>query len=226
MNNVTAVAAVSTAATARLGSDPAVRKSAISSALRQLRQLRQGCLISCGRSADATYEINYVRRLLKPLPTLPALPFSSNIKAILTAACFPLSAESAVATCRRCDSRRGSALPVLPLAGGSNKRQPIPSRHYALSRCVLIRDVARARTSPTIPTWRSIPRQHKVVIPARRMSRQEGQRCLTPLHPAKVTSRGNRQLEPHVPWPTRWRAITQIKNSKPGQSTAGLVEGC
>ena len=70
--------AISTAAPARHGRDLAVRHIAVSSAFRQLRQLRQSCLNGCeGSFIMELY--GYNRQLRKTLPTLLALPFCSSI---------------------------------------------------------------------------------------------------------------------------------------------------
>ena len=70
--------AISTAATAGHGRELAVRHVAVSSAMRQLRQLRQGYLNGCeGSFIMELY--GYNRQLRKTLPTLLALPFCSSI---------------------------------------------------------------------------------------------------------------------------------------------------
>jgi hypothetical protein len=82
MSNPRAVVLVKTAGTAGVGADPAVRTSAISLDLRQLRQLRQGYLITIGTPClRATYR-EYVRSSLSTLPTPPTLPFYRNIKTL------------------------------------------------------------------------------------------------------------------------------------------------
>src|SRR5215211_1311917 len=88
--------ATSTAATARCGSNPAVAKSPNSRAFRQLRQLRQGNLITYSIVGDATQE-NYIEGFPNTLPTLPSLPFHSGIKRLRTAGCCQPSADPAVA---------------------------------------------------------------------------------------------------------------------------------
>jgi hypothetical protein len=96
MRSLMAVTAIGTPATAASDSSNAVRESAISSTLRQQRQLRQGCLISyvvhfwMGSTGTST-----IRRLRKTLPTQPSLPFHSNIKRVRTAGC---SQQPAVTT--------------------------------------------------------------------------------------------------------------------------------
>ena len=97
LSSLTAIVARSTAATAGVGSDPAVQQDAIPSALRQLRQLRQGCLISCSRPlVGGMYWEKYVRRSRKTLPTQPSLPYASNIKGLRTAGCCHQPADPAV----------------------------------------------------------------------------------------------------------------------------------
>jgi hypothetical protein len=93
MSSLTAIVARNTAATAGVGSDPAVQQDAIPSALRQLRQLRQGCLISCSRPFVGGEK--YIRRSRKTLPTQPSLPFYNNIKEVRTAGCRQQPADPA-----------------------------------------------------------------------------------------------------------------------------------
>jgi hypothetical protein len=93
------VGATSTAATAGSRPRPAVRQTAISSALRQRRQLRQGYLISCEEPlVCGAYRQSYIRQLLKTSPTLPALPFRSNIRGLRTAGWLWSPAKAAVAS--------------------------------------------------------------------------------------------------------------------------------
>jgi hypothetical protein len=97
MSNPTARVAIGTATTAVCGCHPAVQKTAISRALRQCRQLRQGCLISCEEIlvTRVNRQIN-MRQLRETLPTLPALPFCSNIRGLRTAGCSRPPAKAAV----------------------------------------------------------------------------------------------------------------------------------
>jgi len=77
--------AIGTAAPARHGRDPAVRHIAVSSAFRQLRQLRQSCLNGCEGSFILEL-YGYNRQQRKTLPTLLALPFCGSINHKRTAA--------------------------------------------------------------------------------------------------------------------------------------------
>lgn len=97
MSSLTGRVAIDTAATAVCGCGPAVRQTAIASALRQRRQLRQGCLISCeGFLVSGIYRQINIRQLRETLPTLPALPFRSNSNRLRTAGCCQDPARAAV----------------------------------------------------------------------------------------------------------------------------------
>jgi hypothetical protein len=88
---------ISTAFTAGRGRDPAVHQTANSSALRQGRQLRQGYSISCEESSvRGISRQSYKGAGAKTLPTLPALPFRSNINGTKTAGYWWTPARTAV----------------------------------------------------------------------------------------------------------------------------------
>jgi hypothetical protein len=172
MNSLTTAVSIHAAATARLRNDPAVPKSAISSDLRQLRQLRRGCRISIANPLAGMTDGDYVESFLKTLPTLPALPFSSNIKGVRTAGRFPLLAEPAVAPCGASRSRSHSAFLVLTSAGPNNGRRP---HHYAPHSRADTK--THSHSSWVMDARNSDASVHLPLCPRR----------LTPLHPTNVT---------------------------------------
>ena len=97
MSRFSGLVVISTAATAGRSRDAAVRQTAISSELRQGRQLRQGYSISCEESSvSGISRQNYIRHWRKTLPTLPALPFRININGKKTAGYWRSPARTAV----------------------------------------------------------------------------------------------------------------------------------